>query len=1607
MANIVPRRAFWVFLILASLISSLAFGQRGKIIKTATTSIMDPNLDGFISKTTAGFSNDGYNVDEFEIPMFGIPIYGSGEALADNQAGAKCGITDITVDSKGYGVYGVIDNSDNLIFRFRIGTDNPSVEAYTILIDTDGKMGADDPNATANNPGFEIDITLIKNKNKGVYIFNIDGIESCPVALRNYSFNSNFQISIADLVTCSNPDYFYDYFVPFSDLAALFGLTKDTGLRFFAVTNVSATCAMAGKISDVNGVDDTLYNGCNSCAFLDLSSNQCPTSLNNLCATCIGFQSGVTPKPTIDQPVKAGENFISGTLIDPSGTPLIGASIFIQIFDAAKALVERDTTLTNSNGLWVATLHNVLAAKDSVTARGQAIGRCSSAGLGSQASFTIVVTNVPPQLTGITTTLSYTENGVPLPIQPSLGIIDPDNAVLTSATVSIVSNFRSDQDALSFTAAAGITGSFNNSTGVLSLSGKASLAAYQSTLRSISYSNSSENPDPATRLIRFSVFDGLDNSNLLDRPLAVVPVNDPPVVTGSQAQIQYSIGNLVVDNTINIADVDNTLITGATVSISNNFFTTEDRLNFTNQLGISGSYNAATGVLTLTGTATLANYSTALQSISYTNLLIIPTILTRTVSFVVSDGTDNSASFNKFIEVLKINHPPIFVDGSNNPITVIPFSTPEDILLNACVLISDPDGDPVTIGSVNLVLGSGTFSQINGLCFRFTPAPDFNGMVTATITICDPSNSCGTGTLQITVSPVNDPPVIAGSTAPATYSGGNLTIDNTLLVSDVDSPLISGGTISITGDFVSTEDVLSFTNQLGITGAYNASTGVLVLSGSSSPANYSTAMASVVYSNAVLSSLLTRKISFQASDGSATSQPFDKFIQFSGNINRPPFLVDGSNNPVSTLNYSVNEDTQLITCVTAKDPDGDPISITSLVLTSGSGTIVSTGGLCFDFNPNGNFNGMVTASVTICDPGNACATGTIQINVIPVNDPPSVTGTSTVTQYVSGSVVIDNTLLTSDADDLQLAGATISISNNFVSGEDQLNFTNQLGILGNYNPATGLLTLTGVSSLSNYSAALSTITYSNSQQFPTTLTRKISFVVNDGTTNSIPFEKFVQVNQINVPPVLTDGTNPVDTVYYTILEDTPLHTCVNASDLNGDQVTISSLTLVSGAGSFAAPSGLCFDFLPATNFNGVVKGKIILCDKAVNSLCVVGGVVITVLPVDDPPVLTSLNFQVNEEATTPLCLTAMDIENDAAYFAAGLSLNGNAVITTGAVANDLCLLYTPNAGFTGVDMVNVTLCEINSPSVCSTTPMAITVNKINHPPVVLVNSVPGATINLTTAEDQPVSFCFEVVDPDGDNVTLQQTKNVAGGGTLTNYLGIEFCFTFTPKKDFNGTAVWTINVCDDGIPSLCGLLTANIIVTPVNDPPNAVNDTVTVIRHTVNKIDLLANDSDVEGDSIILNLTPITLPEHGQVTLSKDGMATYTSDRYYKGPDQMVYEECDNGTPKGCSRATVFFDVVDLPLRIYEGLSPNGDGKNEYWRIEGIDFYTDNVVRVFDRYNNLVFESYNYNNEDHVWRGEANHGLFRGWLPDGVYFYSIDLGTGASALRGFIIIKKE
>src|SRR6202012_4336623 len=123
---------------------------------------------------------------------------------------------------------------------------------------------------------------------------------------------------------------------------------------------------------------------------------------------------------------------------------------------------------------------------------------------------------------------------------------DLDNTTLASATVSIGTGFASSEDALAFTNNAStmgnITGSYNATTGVLSLSSSgntATLAQWQVALRSVQYSNSSDNPSTAARTINFTVNDGGLNSNAVSSTVNVIAVNDAPVLNGASS-ISYT-----------------------------------------------------------------------------------------------------------------------------------------------------------------------------------------------------------------------------------------------------------------------------------------------------------------------------------------------------------------------------------------------------------------------------------------------------------------------------------------------------------------------------------------------------------------------------------------------------------------------------------------------------------------------------------------------------------------------------------------------------------------------------------------------------------------------------------------------------------------------------------------------------------------------------------------------------------------------------------------------------------------------------------------------------------------------------------------------------------
>ena len=134
--------------------------------------------------------------------------------------------------------------------------------------------------------------------------------------------------------------------------------------------------------------------------------------------------------------------------------------------------------------------------------------------------------------------------------------------------------------------------------------------------------------------------------------------NDPPVLSaieGTDIDYVESDAPTKVTSTLAVADPDDANLESAAVMIITNFQAAEDVLAFVDQNGITGSFDALTGVLTLTGTSTVANYQTALRSVTYQNTSTTPSTSVRVVQFVVNDGELDSNQLVRNINVLNDN----------------------------------------------------------------------------------------------------------------------------------------------------------------------------------------------------------------------------------------------------------------------------------------------------------------------------------------------------------------------------------------------------------------------------------------------------------------------------------------------------------------------------------------------------------------------------------------------------------------------------------------------------------------------------------------------------------------------------------------------------------------------------------------------------------------------------------------------------------------------------------------------------------------------------------------------------------------------------------------
>lgn len=1447
---------------------------------------MDPNGDGFISKLPTGFSEDGYNVDEFEITMFGIPKLG-GDVTGDN-IGNSCGITDLIPDKFGYSSYAVRDGANNIIFRFRVGDDNPSVESWTILLDTDGLFGADDPNATPSNPGFEIDITLIKRNNAGVYVYNINGIENCPGPSLSYPIDSHFQISIADTITCGDPDYFYDYYVPFAEIATAFGINVNTGLRYVAVTNVSATCAMSGTIADVSGIDndDPAYAGCVPCAFEALVGNQCPTAIIDLCETCPGFAVDPVAAPHIDEPIRAGQRRISGSsesgiYIVVKAYPRIGGTDASPIWDTTP----RETKAAYAVGIfWEVLLTNPLIAYDKIVAQALKDEFSVPCGLdnneSSSTSTTVVEPNTKPfadnqsvnvvedTQTAIVLTGSDPEGYAIkyyIVTQPSHGTVSISGTT-PNVTYTPALNYNGP-DNFTFKTSDDIFDS--NPVGTVTITvtpvndapiaNNQNVAAVEDLGKAFTLTGSDVDGNPLTYIIvsgpahgvltgaipnltytsnlnyngsdtfTFKVNDGTTDSNVAIVTIAVSPVQDPPTANNQSVSVVEDVATAL---TLTGADVDGDALTYSVVT------------------------PPAHG--TLSGTGPNLTYTPALNyngSDSFT--------------FRVNDGNTNSADATISITVTPVNDAPI---ANNQSVSIV-----EDVPTPITLTGSDVDGNPLTY---NIVSGP-THGVLTGSIpnLTYTSNLNYNGSDSFTFRVNDGSVNSNVATVAITVTPAPDAPIaddqsvtvvedviksiILNATDPdgsaLTYTvlsppthgtlngtAPNLTYTPDLNYNGSDSFTFKAndgtsdsntGTVSITVDPANDAPVANSQTVIYVQDTDKP----MVLSGSDIDGNPLTYIIITSPTSGTLINIAGANVTYRPNPGFTGSDSFT-FKVNDGTTDSNIATVTLNLAPVintravaNPFHVDVPEDVPTSTILSATDLDGDPL-VYSLVDPPAHGTL-SGSGFNLTYTPDLNYNGPDQFTFRAHDGIGFSNIATVTITVTPVNDAPTANDQSVTTPEEVGKVI---TFTGSDVEGTALLYDIVS------------------------GPTNG--TLTGTGSSRTYTPNLN---FNGSDSF--------TFKANDGTDDSNVATVSITVTPVNDAPIAND-------LNVSIVEDVSTPITVTASDVDGNPMSYTQLSSPAhGTLSGTAPN---FTYTPNLNYTGADSFTFKVNDGTVDSN--IATVSIDVTPVNDAPIADSQSATMPEDIAQAITLTGSDLEGNPLTF----------TITTQPIHGTLTgsgnnVTYTPALNYNGNDSFMFKVNDGSADSNIAT--VSIIVNPVNDAPVANNQSV-------ITSEDVATGVIPTGSDVDGDVITYIVVTPPAHGslsGTGPNY-------TYTPNPNFTGSDSFTFKTNDGTVDS--NIATVTITITSVNDIPVANNQGVTTPEDVAKPITLVGTDVDAGT----LTYTIVVPPSKGTLTGTQPNL-TYTPDLNYYGPDSFTFKVNDGIVDSNIATVTITVTPVNDP----------------------------------------------------------------------------------------------
>ncbi len=272
------------------------------------------------------------------------------------------------------------------------------------------------------------------------------------------------------------------------------------------------------------------------------------------------------------------------------------------------------------------------------------------------------------------------------------------------------------------------------------------------------------------------------------------------------------------------------------------------------------------------------------------------------------------------------------------------------------------------------------------------------------------------------------------------------------------------------------------------------------------------------------------------------------------------------------------------------------------------------------------------------------------------------------------------------------------------------------------------------------------------------------------------------------------------------------------------------------------------------------------------------------------------------------------------------------------------------------------------------------------------------SINVMCANPQPQTIETMLVINTKDSIPLQTNELVGTRFTLrkinssssgsVDYIVLPGTMVVTRTAKAMGNDFATYVVSDEfGITDTTYIIT-EVVSRTATRRPLVVKDKVETTKGSPILIDVMQNDS-VRG--IFKSLAIVTKPTKGSAVLTSDNRIIYVPFKDFCGKDELTYALC-NGN--GCDTGTVSISILCDGIKFFNGFSPNGDGVNDNFVIEGIESYPNNTLNIYNRWGTEVLKAKGYKNN---WQGTW-HGTN---LPDGTYFYIFNDGNGKT-YKGYV-----